>query len=43
MTEPILDAVGVCKTYRGAVEVEVLKGIDLKVFPGYATCAGTSS
>ena len=34
MTEPILDAVGVCKTYRGAVEVEVLKGIDLKVFPG---------
>jgi putative ABC transport system ATP-binding protein len=34
VTEPILDAVGVCKTYRGAVEVEVLKGIDLKVFPG---------
>jgi putative ABC transport system ATP-binding protein len=34
VTEPILDAVGVRKTYRGAVEVEVLKGIDLKVFPG---------
>jgi len=34
VTEPILDAVGVRKTYRGAVEVEVLKGIDLRVFPG---------
>ena len=31
---PILVASGVCKTYRGAVEVEVLKGIDLTVHPG---------
>ena len=31
---PILVAAGVCKTYRGAVEVEVLKGIDLTVHPG---------
>jgi putative ABC transport system ATP-binding protein len=34
MSEAILVAEGVRKTYRGAVEVEVLKGIDLTVFPG---------
>jgi putative ABC transport system ATP-binding protein len=33
-TAPILVAEGVRKTYRGAVEVEVLKGIDLTVHPG---------
>jgi putative ABC transport system ATP-binding protein len=32
--EPILVAEGVRKTYRGAVEVEVLKGIDLTVHAG---------
>ena len=32
--QPILVAEGVRKTYRGAVEVEVLKGIDLTVHPG---------
>src|SRR5258705_8994961 len=34
MTQPILVAEGVRKTYRGAVEVEVLKGVDLTVNPG---------
>jgi putative ABC transport system ATP-binding protein len=34
VTEPMLEAVGVRKTYRGAVEVEVLKGIDLTVNAG---------
>jgi putative ABC transport system ATP-binding protein len=34
VTTPILVAEGVRKTYRGAVEVEVLKGIDLTVHPG---------
>ena len=33
-TSPILVAEGVRKTYRGAIEVEVLKGIDLVVHPG---------
>ena len=32
--QPILVAEGVRKTYRGAVEVEVLTGIDLVVHPG---------
>ena len=31
---PILEATGVRKTYRGAVEVEALKGVDLIVHPG---------
>jgi putative ABC transport system ATP-binding protein len=34
MNEPILVAEGVRKTYRGAVEAEVLKGIDLTVQAG---------